>query len=198
MDKAVLISIQPQWCEEIASEEKTLEIRKTKPKLQTPFKCYIYCTKNELLTRSYNNGSIYVAPYKKYQKALESNGNITLSGKVIGEFVCDRIEEYQSEFVNDNCYEDIRLVWDNEDKPYEAEKEFEIITSNEKDNPNDCRLCKDACLTFGEIKSYVGIGFAKTFYGWHISDLVIYDKPKQLSEFNINRAPQSWCYVQED
>ena len=35
-------------------------------------------------------------------------------------------------------------------------------------------------------------------YGWHISDLVIYDKPKQLSEFNINRAPQSWCYVQED
>lgn len=40
---AVLINIRPKWCEKIASGEKTIEVRKTKPKLLTPFKCYIYC-----------------------------------------------------------------------------------------------------------------------------------------------------------
>ena len=74
---------------------------------------------------------------------------------------------------------------------------------------------------------YVGIGFANTFYGWHISDLVIYDKPKELSKFyktcgtqdcdgcqfwfnngeyaaceirsnrQLHRSPQSWCYVEK-
>ena len=44
MSKAVLISIRPEWCAKIASGEKTIEVRKTRPKLQTPFKAYIYCT----------------------------------------------------------------------------------------------------------------------------------------------------------
>ena len=44
---AVLISIRPKWCEKIISGEKTIEVRKTRPKMDTPFKCYIYCTKAE-------------------------------------------------------------------------------------------------------------------------------------------------------
>lgn len=44
MSKAVLISIRPKWCEKIVNGEKTIEIRKTRPRLETPFKCYIYCT----------------------------------------------------------------------------------------------------------------------------------------------------------
>lgn len=43
--KCVLISIKPKWCELIANGTKTVEVRKTKPKLIPPFKCYIYCTK---------------------------------------------------------------------------------------------------------------------------------------------------------
>ena len=35
----------------------------------------------------------------------------------------------------------------------------------------------------------------KDVCGWHISDLVIYDQPKELCDFGIKRAPQSWCYV---
>lgn len=42
--KAVLISIRPKWCQKIISGEKPIEVRKTRPKLNTPFKCYIYCT----------------------------------------------------------------------------------------------------------------------------------------------------------
>ena len=44
MAKSVLISIRPEWCQKIASGEKTIEVRKKRPKLAPPFKCYIYCT----------------------------------------------------------------------------------------------------------------------------------------------------------
>ena len=42
MSKAVMLSIHPKWCEKIASGEKTIEVRKTRPKLETPFTAYIY------------------------------------------------------------------------------------------------------------------------------------------------------------
>ena len=45
MNRAVLISIKPEWCSLIATGNKTVEIRKSIPKLDTPFKCYIYCAK---------------------------------------------------------------------------------------------------------------------------------------------------------
>ena len=45
-NKAVLLSVQPKWCELIATGKKTIEIRKTKPKIKVPFKAYIYCTKD--------------------------------------------------------------------------------------------------------------------------------------------------------
>lgn len=70
MAKAVLISIRPEWVDEIANGGKTIEVRKTKPYLETPFKCYIYCTN----TRPFLVG-----------------GDV-FNGHVAGEFVCDRVE----------------------------------------------------------------------------------------------------------
>lgn len=69
MAKAVLISIRPEWVEKIARGGKTVEVRKTRPKLDTPFKCYIYCTQGN--------------------DARRLRGSW---GKVIGEFICDRVE----------------------------------------------------------------------------------------------------------
>lgn len=46
--KSILISIRPEWCEKIVSGEKTVEIRKTRPKLEPAFKVYIYCTKKRI------------------------------------------------------------------------------------------------------------------------------------------------------
>lgn len=46
MSKAIMLSIRQKWCGKIASGEKTIEVRKTRPKLDTPFKCYIYCTQS--------------------------------------------------------------------------------------------------------------------------------------------------------
>ncbi len=171
--KAVLISIQPKWCELIANGKKTVEVRKTKPKIETPFKVYIYCTKDKSFNFCTDNGEQYT-----------HIGN----GKVIGEFVCDKI--------------------------------FDICIEMSK--PDDLPGYPFPCtgLTDKEVMQYLGNG--KTGYGWHISDLVIYDKPKELGEFKsasnyarklrteffgkdpccvndyrLTRPPQSWCYVEE-
>lgn len=168
MSKAVMLSVRPKWCEKIARGEKTIEVRKTRPKLETPFKCYIYCTQGN--------------------DARRLRGSW---GKVIGEFTCDRIFPIN--------------VFDNGSIQNWL---FEHM--------------KRSCLTYEELADYIGNG--KTGYGWHISDLRIYDAPRELSEFllacpnswycescamywenngtcgneslQIKHAPQSWCYVE--
>lgn len=62
--QAVLISIQPGWCELIASGKKTVEVRKTMPLLPAPFKAYIYETKDphyENLGYCWEKGKCFVA-----------------------------------------------------------------------------------------------------------------------------------------
>lgn len=158
--KSVLISIKPKWCELIAIGKKTVEVRKTRPKIEAPFKCYIYCTKDFKPNTKYG--------YKTWAGR----------GKVIGEFVCDT-------FITD------------------------------KTGGRDALFNAAACINELEAASY---SQNKPLYGWRISDLVIYDKPKELSDFSngssvlsfsktrdgfpwkysgITRPPQSWCYCEE-
>ena len=176
MSKAVMLSIRPKWCEKIASGEKTIEVRKTRPKLETPFKCYIYCT----MAHPYI--SVSCGELDKFSCRTNAVGRC--NGKAIGEFICDRI--------------------------------YEIAPINHA--PEDVE--QQACLTREEIVRYLkGAG-----YGWRISDLKIYDKPRELREFKksnrdcfyadlglakrdcpdcknsgcfLERPPQSWCYVEE-
>ena len=170
--KAVLISIQPKWCELIASGKKTIEVRKTRPKMETPFKVYVYMTKHKWIFK--------LLPFLKNRFA-----------KVIGEFVCD-----------------------------------DIIVDERGENADV--FSKYAQLSLVEQKKY---GANKPLFGWHITDLKIYDKPKKLGEFKpwceksrktddnlemccncknafsdedgvfygcgLTRPPQSWCYVEE-
>lgn len=169
--KSVLISIQPKWCELIASGKKTVEVRKSKPKLKTPFKVYIYATKGDF-------GALIKRSGNKFLGYKEQN----IGGKVIGEFVCDAI------FPISCYYSDVNVRGIHREQPY-------------------------TCLTDKEMIDYLGNGVEG--YGWHISDLVIYDEPKELGEFHsyncgvkiengypmptheITRPPQSWCYVEE-
>ena len=154
MSKAVLISIRQEWCQKIMEGRKTIEVRKTRPKMNPPFKCYIYKCGN---------------------------------GKVIGEFLCD-----------------------------------EIININGAGRiPSD--IARPTCLEPAELHQYLG---AAVGYGWHISNLRIYDHPREMSSFRgackndwwcescamysersgtcrnaglqITRPPQSWRYVEEE
>lgn len=177
--KSVLISIKPEWCELIASGKKTIEVRKTMPRLETPFKVYIYCTKNgNFMVRSQNN------PAKKTNKIK------VYGGKVIGYFTCDSIE----------CF----------------------TTDYRKNEEQTRRMEELSCVSLVELADYETN--AHCLYGWHISNLMLYTKPKKLSEFKkvpngantyrqeflgkdfcikyysdlkLTRPPQSWCYVEE-
>ena len=188
--KAILMSIQPQWCEKIASGEKTVEVRKTVPKLKTPFKVYMYCTEK--------GKYLYRCRVDKNRLAVPERWN----GKVIGEFVCDWVKE-----ITPHC--DINGCINQYIHKYPA-------------------ILGDDCLSFEQMKAYLG---NKKGFDWHISDVKIYDKPKELCEFKpwcekyiisydplevccdckkafydedgawfgcgLARPPQSWCYVEE-
>lgn len=182
--KSVLISIQPKWCELIASGKKTVEVRKTKPKLDTPFKCYIYETKAPRL--KYVFGKKDYEGYPWFDDMDENEKHFVKfpqgKGKVIGEFVCDCIANYEAELWDDETYERIQEFFEPDDFSEYGEYEYKTIADNGDDFWRENMLCESSCLTIEELRKYVGLGIA-TFYGWHISDLVIYDKPKELSEF---------------
>lgn len=191
MRKAVLISIKPEWCELIASGKKTVEVRKSRPKIETPFKCYIYCSKNGISI--YGDGKSYVTDYSKLlekgaKKGFETaSGFFKWNGKVIGEFVCKHIYTYST------------------------------CDSADGMSFTDMDITEMSCMTKNELEAYEMSAEPKEntvykvgLFAWRISDLKIYDKPKELPEFNglrttkfgyepveIKRAPQSWCYVEE-
>lgn len=137
-NKAVLLSVQPKWCELIATGKKTIEIRKTKPKIKVPFKAYIYCTKDR--NNHFWTGKRYSYTDEHSHNAFDKDGN----GKVIGEFVCNKIATFP-----DECY----AGW----------------------------LVKHSCVSVKELERYAGDN--DSLYVWHISNLVIYDEPKELSRF---------------
>lgn len=93
MSKAVLISIRPKWCEKIISGEKTIEVRKTRPKMDTPFKCYIYCTQSAdmLWILKERERSLHPDKIADVFKAAKCGGAYLGNGKVIGEFTCNRV-----------------------------------------------------------------------------------------------------------
>ena len=90
--RAVLISIRPKWCEKIINGDKTIEVRKTRPKLETPFKCYIYCTKDKHLAFMQNRFGTKLIACMDAETAIPVGGAVG-NGKIIGEFTCDRIYE---------------------------------------------------------------------------------------------------------
>ena len=194
--KAVMKSVSPRICEKVANGNCTILVSKTAPKCGAPFKCYIYCTSAKPYLYKEANPPFELFLDSELYKGKGYDDRL-FSGKVIGEFICDRIDEiYQcnSGWVNEN-----------------------------------------ACISKDEFFDYLGIprgthfGYDKKAYAWHISDLKIYGKPKELSEFyrpcsysgicyscnrfrlngtpndkpndfcdgEITRPPQSWFYVEE-
>ena len=194
MSKAVMISIKPKWCELIANGKKTIEVRKSRPKIETPFKCYIYCTKFK---------DIHIDMFLNYDETEKKT--YICNGKVIGEFVCDKID-YFSFSDSEWAYS---VAPPGSVMPMNEDKAIKIMENK-------------GCLTVDDIVSYFGDEDYKAYF-WHISDLKIYDKPKELSEFKrinrdcwyadlglakrdchecknadcfFKRPPQSWCYVE--
>ena len=178
MSKAVLMSIKPKWTKKIFEGKKTIEIRRTRPSIPTPFKVYVYCTKTGM--GLYGDRNHYVTDITNFLKGDAAEGFERTSGlhkwngKVIGEFVCDRIDEY--------AYATIACA------------KFEV---NGADVAEYKRYNAGACLTAEEMFGYSN---GKALYGWHITEPKLFDKPRELGEFldgrgrPIKRAFQSWGY----
>lgn len=207
--KAILLSIRPEWCDLIIRGQKTIEVRKTRPKLETPFKVYIYCTKapQQLITifkdgEETMDGEIHHGKpvFIKFNKLLPDSirGNTQM---VIGEFICDDIRRIGPEY----CI---------------VKEDIETAIAG-------------SCLSIKQVKEYagwdIGMNYAdmKDLYGWHISNFKLYEDPVRLKDFwaiqpcthrgdcctcrrwdaeklicqgeafGIERPPQSWYYVED-
>lgn len=168
--KAVLLSIRPKWCELIASGKKTLEIRKTAPKLEPPFKCYIYETK----------------------------------GKVIGEFVCDGIEEF-TPTEKGVAFRRFRALYESclsvaEIREYLGGKVgygwhiFDPVIYDEPRELQDFIVpSRIGCCNEGKCR---GCQYFDRGNGFNIEDDCIAEF--STDEFKpLRRPPQSWCYVED-
>ena len=153
--KSVLISIKPKWCELIAGGKKTIEVRKTKPRIDTPFKCYIYCTKDK-------------------------SKNLQLQGKVIGEFVCDKITDAiyigGGEFYAASCMDIAEWL-----KYTDGHKGkvwcWHISALKIYDKPKEL-------VEFRRYLSFLD--------GESIAEL----EESGISNIRLKRPPRSWCYVE--
>lgn len=181
--KAVLLSVQPEWCEKILSGEKTVEVRRTCPVHGTPFKVYIYCT----LAAS----KAFVSDDRNWDVSAKKHGGWPAKrGRVIGEFTCKKIT---------------RLTHVGETWNWESDRLYVMEPGSYYKSAY--KLLKAACMSKETAEKYLK---GRDGCGWHISDLRIYDCPQPLSDFTrlratkfgyepvrIERPPQSWFYVED-
>lgn len=199
-------------------------------------KCLIYCCKAKpYLYRVgtenwwYNEGCYepfaYMEGFDLYNKKQKENSTIkegdiytsifhNLNGKIIASFDCEKVDYYQMEYhKNDLVMNDISIYDEFESKEWGHDC-FKRVISNEysEEEIANCELIKKSCLSFDELGKYVcpknGID---NFYAIHISNLEIFDKPKELNEYMVkakkdknwighkyialHKAPQNMCNV---
>lgn len=184
MDKyEVLISIRPEWIAKIAAGEKTVEVRKSRPKQEPPFKCYIYCTKptQKLIEVIKDGDEDYFGIHRGnplFIKVPEGAYGYAWyrPQAIIGEFTCDALAPISFEEGTPT------LHYTGDTKGW--------LTG----------------LTVEQAQKYCGDIEKRGLWCWHISALNIYDKPKELKRFQIpttypartiRQPPQSWCYIEE-
>ena len=151
---AIMKSVSPRICEKVANGDCTILVSKTAPKCEMPFKCYIYCTSAKPYLYKEANPPFELFLDSELYKGKGYDDRL-FSSKVIGEFVCDWITKITPSCDIDGCV-------------------------NQYTHGYPAILGDNDCLSFNDMKAYLG---NKKGYDWHISDLKIYDKPKELSEF---------------
>ncbi len=189
--KAILMSIKPEQLAKILNGEKTAELRKRFP-LDYRGWIYLYCTKAIRHGCLVNMG--YNEPSKKYifenvaKRSFVDLNNDFTTPMLNGKVVC--------RFWVDNVEEVLTLNWDTQTDTLD---EFNLSLKS-------CISIKDINNIFGDCKAI------------HISELKIFDEPKELGEFHyykkrlidcgmdcppyfdevktqVRKAPQSWQYI---
>lgn len=96
--QAIMISQNSRMCCLIANDKKPIILTKTLPKIETPFKCYIYVSAKKPYIAwgdvFRGNWDTEIALLSGYGKTMAEKIFDLFNAKVIGEFVCDDVEEY--------------------------------------------------------------------------------------------------------
>lgn len=169
MSKSILMSIHPEPCEYIFGGIKKREIRKVLPKVEFPCKVYVYMTQEKRLVTFFKKGDS-TGYYDDNGDEICFDENVPVrrynsyAQKVIGEFICTGYDKLvHCGTTNHNVT--IQLMDDNYyTRP--LTKEF-------------LNLC---CLSYKQLEDYSKGG---DLYALHITDVKLYKKPKELSEFTI-------------
>lgn len=180
----IFASINPEWIEYILEGIKLYEVRKNKPSISVPFKVYMYCTKNGRVLFKNSNGRILTTPFAVKNLLTVHPDAEILNGKVVAEFICDEIIEVPRGALYNN---------------YNAGSK---ITN----------AIRYSCVLNDELVRYCGD--KESLFFWHITNLKVYDKPKEISDFCgpdykhktfgtwvwkmgsvLTRAPQSYCFA---
>ena len=195
MNKAVMLSIHPKYCEMIASGKKTVEIRKNYPQFGetcgvTPFKAYIYCT-----MQNTKDPKCYLEIHGPDGKCRKANG------KVIGEFTCDQIEMLNNIFAGEPRYHqpsigDACLSME-EIEAYGKGKRLEgwhIMGLRIFEEPKKLEEFAKPCPMDHDCGNCP----------WYFPGIQDYDRCEppccgfwESDNSLITRPPQSWCYVEE-
>lgn len=158
--KSILLSVRPEWVAKILNGKKTIEIRKTSPKCDLPIDVYIYCTKGDYLHHNKNGWFVFDMPttFIAQEDFVTVKEQKPFNGKVVAKFTLREVEEMEYSMYYGYT-------------PKDHESSF----------PAEWPFWKRACITHKELWDY-GNGKPR-IYAWYISDLVIFDKPKELSDF---------------
>ncbi len=171
--KSILMSIRPEWCKKIFDGEKTIEVRKTRPLIDMPFKVLVYCTKAKHIPEDGlyflpNDKQLYLGCKKKDLGFVCLEGDFR-NGKVIGEFVCDKIDEYEAN-----------------------ERGWYIYPQDET-----CLLC-DEIAHYGKGKPLYGWHITEPKLFDKPRELTEFTLGRGFiaGRFPLTRPPRSWCYVE--
>ena len=218
--KAILISDHAIWCALMMNGIKKTEVRKGTALYKATKKLideygfaefYVYCTKKEDIARIGRLGGdeFICERYPLTEVQFKSmNSGYSAKGKVIFKFRCYKVEEIKIHFLNKQL-------------TYRIASRYEYTTKS----LSNSQLKNSSCLSNDEMNNYFKYVYDKNVVGTaiHISDLEIFDRPRELCEFHTNikkeppeellcpecgkpmeyyeykyltKAPQSWCYVE--
>lgn len=177
----ILASLKPYYYYLIGERKKTIEVRKSTLK-DLPQDIVFYMSKDE---KSF--AKIPKEFQEKYRKYF---------GKIGMKVVCDKIEDFYCAcvpYLKENNLGYGQFV---DNGVYKVNGWHEGIVFERNDRYIETMLnnddLKEMCLSAQELFDYIGVG--KHLYSWHISDLKIYDKPKELSEFYRPCSYSGICY----
>jgi len=177
---SVMLSIRPEWIDKILSGEKTIEVRKTRPKVPPPFTVYIYCTKPK-----FEHEDFFVTDAGTNKIRAFHGG-----GKVVAEFFCDEIVWHGGESLI--VKEDREAALDG--SCLSREQLFEYLHVSPGSSVYDKRY-EFYCWHISDLKVYDEPKTLNDFYSQ--SSVFENDAQGHLRLTGMNRPPQSWCYAEE-